>query len=139
MYRRYARSKRGKRVNIRMSGKRNAWIGLAAAQREGVLLVPHAYGGMMKASVFEDWFEVKLLSCLPQGHAIIMDNASFHKKKVLYNLTGKYSQALIFLPQYSPEYNPSELTWSALKRKVAGGLLPHDSVSLALDAVLESN
>ena len=35
-----------------------------------------------------------------------MDNAEFHKKEVLQNRAGKYSQKLLFLPPYSPEYNP---------------------------------
>ena len=137
MYRQYARSKRGKRVNIRISGKHHARIGLVAAQRESALLAPHTYSRTMNASVFEDWFENKLLSYLPKGHVIIMDNAAFHKKEVLYQIAKKYSQELIFLPPYSPEYNPIEHTWSALKRKVAGCLHLYDSVSLALDAVLK--
>ncbi len=83
LYRQYARSKRGKRVNIRISGKHHARIRLVAAQRESALLAPHTYSGTMKASVFEDWFENKLLSCLPKGHVIIMDNAAFHKKRSL--------------------------------------------------------
>ena len=91
----------------------------------------------MNASVFEDWFENKLLSWLPKGHVIIMDNAAFHKKEVLYQIAKKYSQELIFLPPYSPEYNPIEHTWSALKRKVAGCVHLYNSVSQAMDAVLE--
>ena len=110
MYRQYAHSKRGKGVNIRISGKRHARIGLVAALREGTLLAPHTYSGTMKASVFEEWFEDKLLNCFPKGHVIIMDNAAFHKKEVLQNLARKYSQELIFLPPYSPEYNPIEHT-----------------------------
>jgi len=42
------------------------------------------------------------------GYVIIITNASFHKKEVLQNLAGKYSQELIFLPPHSPEYNPIE-------------------------------
>ena len=68
-----------------------------------------------------------------------MDNAAFYKKEVLQNLTGKYSQKLIFLPPYSPEYNPIEHTWNALKRKVAGCVHLYGSVSQALYAVLEDN
>ena len=98
MYRQYARSKRGKRVNIRISGKRYARIGLVAAQREGELLASHTYSGTMKAAVFEDWFEEDLLKKLPKEHVIIMDNAAFHKKEVLYQIAKKYSQILIFLP-----------------------------------------
>ena len=101
------------------------------------MLAPHIYSGTLKASVFEDWFEDKLLNCLPKGHVISMDNASFHKKSLVSNCK-KYSQELIFLPPYSPEYNPIEHTWSALKRKVAGGVHLYASVSQALDSVLKA-
>ena len=139
MYRQYALSKRGKRGNIRISGKRHARIGLVAAQCEGALLAPHTYSGTMKGSVFEDWFKNKFLSCLPKGHVSIMDNAAFHKKEVLYQIAKKYSQELIFLPPYSPEYNPIEHTRSALNRKIAGCVHLYSSVSQALDAVLKGN
>ena len=89
--------------------------------------------------MFEKWFEDELLKKLPKDHVIIMDNAAFHKKEVLYQIAKKYSQELIFLPPYSPEYNPIEHTWSALKRKIAGCIHRCDSVALALDAVLEGN
>ena len=76
---------------------------------------------MMKASLFENRFEEELLKKLPKDHVIIMDNAACHKKEVLYQIAKKYySQELIFLPPYSPEYNPIEHKWSALKRTVAG-------------------
>ena len=81
MYRQYVRSKRGNARHIRISGKRHARIGLVAAQCEGALLAPHTYSGTMKASVFEDWFENKLLEKLLKDHVIIMDNAAFHKKR----------------------------------------------------------
>ena len=94
---------------------------------------------MMNAAVFEDWFEEDLLKKLPKDHVIIMDNAAFHKKESLQNLAGKYLQTLIFLPPYSPEYNPIEHTRSALKRKVASCVHRYDSVFQALDAVLKGN
>ena len=143
MYRQYARSKRGKRVNIRISGKRHARIGLVAAQCEGALLAPHTYSGTMNAAVFEKWFEDELLGAVKKNctkkHVIIMDNAAFHKKEVLYQIAKKYSQRLIFLPPYSPEYNPIEHTWSALKRKVAGCVHLYSSISQVLDAIFKGN
>ena len=96
LYRQYARSKRGKRVNIRISGKRYAWIGLITAHCEGKFVSPYIYNGTMKASMLEKWFEDEFLKNLSKTHVIIMDNASFHKKEILQNLAGKYSQTLIF-------------------------------------------
>ena len=84
-------------------------LGLLRHNAKAKLLAPYTCDGTMKASVFEKWFEDKLLNCLPKGHVIIMDNAAFHKK-VLQNIAGKYWQRLIFLPPYSPEYNPIEHT-----------------------------
>ena len=93
----------------------------------------------MKASVFEDWFEEDLLKKLPKEHVSIMDNASLHKKEVLYQIAKKYSQTLIFLPPYSPEYNPIEHEWSALKRKVASCVHLYESVFQALNDILKGN
>ena len=57
-----------------------------------------------------------------------MGNAAFHKKEVLQNLAVKYSQALFFLPPYSPEYNPLELKWNALNRKAISYIPKHGTV-----------
>ena len=89
MYRQYARSKREKRVNIRISSKRYSQIGLVAAHCEGEFVSPYICDGMMRASVFENWFEDELLRGLAKGGVIIMDNASFYKKEVLQNLAEK--------------------------------------------------
>lgn len=70
----------------------------------------------MDSSLFEKWFEDYLLPNLPKEAVIVMDNASFHRKKKLYDLTQKTGVRLIFLPPYSPELNPIEHVWSWLKR-----------------------
>ena len=139
MYRQYAPSKREKRGNIRIRGKHIVELGLSRHNVRGNCLLRSTYSGTMKASLFENRFEEELLKKLPKDHVIIMDNAACHKKEVLYQIAKKYSQELIFLPPYSPEYNPIEHTWSTLKRKVAGCVHLYDSVSQALDSVLKGN
>jgi len=73
----------------------------------------------MCGELFEKWFENDLLSTTSKDTVIIMDNASFHRKKRLFDLAEKYNRRLIFLPPYSPELNPIEHFWNWLKRKVA--------------------
>jgi transposase len=44
-----------------------------------------------------------------------MDNAPFHRKTRLRKLArGKVR--LLFLPPYSPDYNPMEKSWANMKR-----------------------
>ena len=64
---------------------------------------------------------------------------TFYRNLLILQKNFTVSQTLIFLPPYSPEYNPIEHTWSALKRKVASCVHLYSSVSQALDAVLKGN
>ena len=63
---------------------------------------------MMHSQFFEAWFERHLIPELEQGAVIVLDNASFHRKKRLYEIAEQYKVKIIFLPPYSPELNPIE-------------------------------
>jgi putative transposase len=53
-----------------------------------------------------------------------MDNASFHPKKKLRNLARRHGIKLLFLPPYSPDFNPIEKTWANMKRGLID-IIPH--------------
>jgi putative transposase len=60
-----------------------------------------------------------------------MDNARFHRKENLRKLArGKVR--LLFLPPYSPDYNPIEKTWANLKRDLSNNLRYYQSVDSAI-------
>jgi len=50
---------------------------------------------------------------------IVLDNGAFHKAK---SLVIPENIGLLFLPPYSPELNPAENMWAALKRKFTNKL-----------------
>ncbi len=50
--------------------------------------------------------------------AYFIDNASWHKTKKVKEYCEENNITLLFLPPYSPEYNPIERVWSFLKSKV---------------------
>jgi transposase len=50
--------------------------------------------------------------------AYLIDNASWHKTKKVLEYCEENNITLLFLPPYSPEYNPIERVWSFLKSKV---------------------
>ncbi len=55
------------------------------------------YGKQFSASLFEQWFSQCLLPALPEHSVIIMDNASFHRKKKLNVLARKALRSLFSL------------------------------------------
>ena len=74
------------------------------------------YSGTTDSKLFEFWFENCLLSCVSEGQVIVMDNAAFHRKDQLSEIAQKHKCRIIFLPPYSPEYNPIEKSWANLKQ-----------------------
>ena len=77
-----------------------------AAQQNNQILAPLQYKGMMNSQFFEAWIEKHLIPELAKGSVIVMDNASFHRKKRLNDIAEQYKVKIIFLPPYSPELNP---------------------------------
>jgi transposase len=77
---------------------------------------------------FENWFASCLLAAIPKGFTAVMDNAKFHRKSVLRKpARGKIR--LLFLPPYSPDYNPIEESWANMKRHLRNNLYNFQSVS----------
>jgi transposase len=77
---------------------------------------PECYSGSMNGERFEKWFEYKLAGGVPAGSTVIMGRASFHRKKQLGELCAKAKANLLFLPAYSPDFNPIEKDWANMKR-----------------------
>ena len=50
--------------------------------------------------------------------AFFIDNASWHKTLAVQEYCEQNKITLLFLPPYSPEYNPIERVWSFLKSKI---------------------
>ena len=65
--------------------------------------------------VFNDWLERQLSPRLNDIHVVVMDNVSFHKGKKTKDLIEKTGARLLFLPPYSPDLNPIEHNFAAIK------------------------
>ena len=113
----------GKR-SLDISGKKYRRVGIVAAQIGKGILAPLQYAGTMDSRLFEAWFETRLMCELPSGSVIVMDNATFHRKRRLCLIVEKYGHTMLFLPPYAPGYNPIEYFGAWLKRMLRK-TLPH--------------
>lgn len=52
-------------------------------------------------------------------HYFLMDNVSFHKSKRIKNIFNNSTNSLLFIPPYSPQFNPIEEAFSQLKRNIS--------------------
>jgi len=85
-----------------------------------------------KHQLFEDWFENLLLTQIPRKSYIVLDNATFHRKKNLHAIARKRKCRLLFLPPYSPDLNDIEKQWANKKRNLRKNAHTHSSFFNAL-------
>src|SRR3712207_1908796 len=96
--------------------------------------------GSTTARVFETYVEKVLLPSLEPGQIVVMDNLSAHRPKRIRGLIEQRGCELLYLPSYSPDYNPLEEALAKIKhllRKAAvrtkEALI--DAIAAALSAI----
>ncbi|MCL1632919.1 IS630 family transposase [Sporolactobacillus sp. CPB3-1] len=139
LYREYARAPRGQKVIAKISGRKFKRTNIVAGICQGKWVAPLEYTGTTDSMLFEFWFENCLLKEVKTGSTIVLDNATFHKKSILANLASSYHCEVLFLPPYSPDFNPIEKRWAWLKRKLRKILPNFNSFSDALQTVFQVN
>jgi transposase len=131
LQREYARAPRGEPVADLTRGNRFERENVIGALCTGEHIAVECYQQTTDSALFERWFEDCLLQEVPKGYTVIMDNASFHRKKALRKLArGKVR--LLFLPPYSPDYNPIEKSWANMKRFLRNNMCNFQSVDSAI-------
>jgi transposase len=68
--------------------------------------------------MFLAWVQQGLAPVLQPGDAVILDNLSTHKVSGVREAIASVGARLLFLPAYSPDFNPSENLWSKIKQSL---------------------
>lgn len=69
----------------------------------------------MKGEDFESFVREDLCPKLSKGKVVIMDNLNSHKKEIVQQMITDTGAKPLYLPRYSPDFNPIEMLWSVLK------------------------
>ena len=115
MARLYGRSRRGERCRAAIPhGHWKTTTLIAALDTEGII-APMIVDGAMNGEMFQAYVETLLAPCLIPGDIVIMDNLPAHKVSGAKKAIEKAGATLLFLPAYSPDFNPIEKAISQIK------------------------
>lgn len=118
IHRNYARASIGQKVREDISGNRTARTSIIAGLNQREILAPWHFSGYCNTEVILTWVKNELLPTLRAGLTIIWDNATFHQSAQIKALIESVGCRLIFLPPYSPDFNPIEHYWAKLKAQI---------------------
>ncbi len=79
------------------------------------LTAPFVHEGAMNGRIFQVYVERVLIPTLKSGDIVVMDNLPAHKLPAIQKAIEQAGAELMFLPPYSPDFNPIEMAFSKLK------------------------
>jgi transposase len=91
---------------------------IISAVRLGGPCAPAVFNTGTDTEVFEAYVEEVLLPVLAPGDVLVMDNLGAHKVQRILDRIAAAGVKAVFLPPYSPDYNPIENMWSKVKALV---------------------
>jgi transposase len=135
------RSPRGTRCRAAVPHGHWKTTTLVAALRRNGLAAPMIVDGAMDGEMFAAYARDALAPALRPGDIVVMDNLPAHKVAGARQAIAAAGAHLVFLPPYSPDFNPIEQVFAKLKallRKAAARTLPalEKAIAEALDAFL---
>ncbi len=137
----YGYSRKGERVGLSVPRNRGTNTTLLASMSLlGGMGETMAVEGSTNPEVFETYVEKALAPTLKAGQVVILDNLSAHKPARVRELIESRGCELIYLPAYSPDFNPIEEAFSKIKSIVrrAGGARTKDALIDVLSEALSA-
>ena len=115
MARRHGRCRRGQRLRVGVPHghwKTTTFVGALTLRG---FVAPFVLDGPINRRAFETYVEKVLVPELRPGDAVIMDNLSSHKGPRVRQMIEAIGARLLYLPPYSPDFNPIENAFAKLK------------------------
>ena len=118
MTRRYGRAPSGERIReAAPAGHWSTLTLLGALTPEGIL-ASMTVESPTDGDVFLAYLDQVLCPQLSPGQVVVMDNLAAHKVDGVRERIEAAGATLLYLPPYSPDFNPIEEAWSKIKQKL---------------------
>ena len=115
MARRYGRAPRGRRLRVGVPHGPWKTTTFVAGLRTTGLVAPFVLDGPLNRQAFEPYVAKVLVPELTSGDVVVMDNLSSHKGPRTREMIEAAGARLLYLPPYSPDFNPIENAFAKLK------------------------
>jgi transposase len=120
LVRRYARAPGGRRAVGRVPAGHWTQLTILSALSVAGLGATMTVNAATDTDVFVAYVRRLLVPTLRAGQVVVLDNLSAHKAAAARRLLEGAGCRLLFLPPYSPDFNPIEQAWSKLKTLLRG-------------------
>ena len=132
------RAKRGQRCRAAIPHGHWKTTTFTAGLSLNGMVAPMVLDGPMNGETFLAYIRQVLVPELRKGKVVIMDNLPAHKVKGVREAIEDTGARLLYLPPYSPDFNPIEMAFSKLKaalRKAAARTIPElwDIIAQAIE------
>jgi len=115
MARRHGRAPKGQRLRASIPHGHWKTTTFVAGLRLSGLVAPMVLDGPINGEAFTAYVEQFLVPELTPGDIAVMDNLGSHKGEAVRKAIEEAGARLLFLPPYSPDFNPIEKAFSKLK------------------------
>lgn len=116
MTRRYGRAPGNQRVGEAVPQGHWRTVTMLAALTVNGLQAPMTIESPTDGDIFLAYLEQVLCPGLRPGQIVILDNLAAHKVNGVQRLVESTGARLLYLPPYSPDFNPIEQAWSKIKQ-----------------------
>jgi hypothetical protein len=102
----YGRAQKNERVKEGVKDVRFERQSILSTMRLNGAMCPIVFDGTLNKELFAEYLRTCLKPTLSPDDVVLLDNSSVHKSKLVLETLDQCGIKYLFLPPYSPDYNP---------------------------------
>ena len=118
MTRHYGRGPRGQRVREAVPAGHWRTLTILGAVRRGGWVAAMTIEAATDGDIFLAYLDQVLCPRLRRGDVVVMDNLAAHKVAGVRERIEAVGAEVLYLPPYSPDFNPIEPCWAQIKERL---------------------